>query len=63
MVMNDIGTTIKFEMKNGDKLDGSVIAGLMMNITKLKDDLEIQLPVIEELAMYSNAVDEDTVGR
>jgi hypothetical protein len=35
----------------------------MMNITKLKDDLEIQLPMIEELAMYSNAVDEDTVGR
>ncbi|MEQ1721969.1 MAG: zinc-dependent metalloprotease [Pseudobdellovibrio sp.] len=63
MVMNDIGTTIKIEMKNGDKLDGSVIAGLMMNTTKLKDDLEIQLPVIEDLAMYSNAVDADTVGR
>lgn len=62
-VISDLAASIPIELKNGEKLNGQVIAGIMMNTKKLQEDLNIQLPIIEKLGMLSNLVDSDTDGR
>lgn len=62
-VVSEVAASIPIELKNGGKLNGQVIAGLMMNTEKLEDDLKLQLPIIEKLNMLSNVVDPDTSGR
>ena len=62
-VVSEVAASIPIELKNGDKLNGQVIAGLMMNTEKLEEDLKIQLPIIEKLSLLSNVVDPDTSGR
>ena len=62
-VISDAAASLPIELKNGGKLNGQVIAGLMMNTEKLQEDLSVQLPIIEKLSQLSNLVDPDTSGR
>lgn len=62
-VVAEVAASIPIELKNGDKLNGQVIANLMLNTEKLEEDLKIQLPIIEKLSQLSNMVDPDTIGR
>ncbi|MBY0553842.1 zinc-dependent metalloprotease [bacterium] len=62
-VVNELVAPIKIALKSGGEIPAQVIVGVMSNTTKLKDDLDIQLPVIDDLATYSNLVDPDTAGR
>ncbi len=62
-VVSDAAASIPIELKNGGKLNGQAIAGIIMNTEILQDNLSAQLPVIEKLAELSNLVDPDTVGR
>lgn len=62
-VVAEVAAQIPIELKNGDKLNGQVIANLMLNTEKLEEDLKIQLPTIEKLNQFSNVVDPDTYGR
>lgn len=61
-VVNEIVAPVKIALKSGGEIPAQVIVGVMSNTTKLKDDLDVQLPVIDDLATYSNLVDPDTAG-
>lgn len=62
-VIADAAESIPIKLQNGGNLNGKVIAGVMMNTTKLEKDLNSQLPVLEKLAEFTGLVDPDTVGR
>lgn len=62
-VINELVKNVKIELKGGGAIPAQTVVGVMSNPNKLKEDLEIQLPVIDDLATYSNLVDPDTAGR
>ncbi len=62
-VVSDVSASIPIALQDGRKVNGKFLADIMMNTTRLQDDLNLQLPAIEKLAEFSNLVDADTIGR
>lgn len=59
-IVADIGKNIPIKLQDGGVLSGATIANAAMNTGKLQNDLDMQLPILEKLATYSNLVDPDT---
>ena len=62
MFITSYAKGLQVELQNKEKLSGEAVAGAMMSGTKIKDDHEKNMEIIEKLGFYTGLIDEDTVG-
>jgi hypothetical protein len=62
MFITQYAKGLEVELQNKDKLTGADFAGAMMSGSKIKDEHEKNMEIIEKLGLYTGLIDQDTIA-